>query len=286
MIRAAVLGANVSQSRSPAIHNAAFRALGIEGRYVALSVEPRRFRALVRQLRADGYRYLNVTIPHKLAAAELADRQGPEVRASGAANTLIFPQLPRPRASVRAENTDGAGLIAALADLGATVAGQTIVMVGAGGAAAGALEALTRAGAKIRLVARRPAVARAVRRRLPARQQARVTVAAWTGASLAEALEGADVLVSAVPADGWADAEVRRGLEALAPGAAVLEMAYGMSTPLAEAVRRNARGYADGLGMLVHQAARAIELALGEKPPLAPLFRAARRAGAAANKNR
>jgi len=277
MIRAAVLGVDVSKSRSPAIHNAAFRALGIDGEYVALSVEARRFRALVRQLRADGYRYLNVTIPHKIAAADLADRQGPEVRASGAANTLIFP---KPRAPVRAENTDGAGLIAALADLGATVAGQTIVMVGAGGAAAGALEALTRAGAQIRLIARRPAVARAVRRRLPQKQQALVTVAAWTSATLAEALEGADVLVSAVPAAAWAETDARGGLEALARGAAVLEMAYGAPTPLAAAVRRSARGYADGLGMLVHQAARAIELALGEKPPLGPLFRAVRRAGA------
>jgi shikimate dehydrogenase len=278
MIRAAVLGADVSKSRSPAIHNAAFRALGIEGEYIALSVEARRFRGLVRQLRADGYRYLNVTIPHKIAAAELADRQGPEVRASGAANTLIFPKLPKPRGPLRAENTDGAGLIAALSDLGATVAGQTMVMVGAGGAAAGALEALTRAGAKIRLLARRPAVARAVRRRLPAKQQARVTVAAWTGASLAEALDGADVLVSAVPAAAWGDADARAGLSALARRAAVLEMAYGTKTPLAEATHAKSNRYADGLGMLVHQAAHAITLALGKKPPLPPLFAAVSRA--------
>jgi shikimate dehydrogenase len=284
MIRAAVLGADVSKSRSPAIHNAAFRALGIAGEYVALSVEPRRFRPLVRQLRADGYLYLNVTIPHKLAAAELAERQGAEVRASGAANTLIFPTLRRPRGPVRAENTDGAGLIAALADLGAAVAGQTIVMVGAGGAAAGALEALTRGGARIRLVARRPAVARAVRRRLPAKQQARVAVTVWTAPALADALEGADVLVSAVPAAAWADTDARGGLAALARGAAVLEMAYGVPTPLSAAVRGSARRYADGLGMLVHQAARAIELALGEQPPLPPLFRAARGAEAGATR--
>jgi shikimate dehydrogenase len=274
MIRAAVLGADVSKSRSPAIHNAAFRALGIEGEYVALSVEARRFRALVRQLRAEGYRYLNVTIPHKLAAAELADRQGPEVRTSGAANTLIFPRLPRPSSPVRAENTDGAGLIAALGDLGATVAGRTIVMVGAGGAAAGALEALTRGGAKVRLVARRPAVARAMRRRLPARQQARVTVTGWTGASLAEALEDADALVSAVPAAAWGEPDARAGLSALGRDAAVLEMAYGTTTPLAEATRARTAPYADGLGMLVHQAAHAITLALGQKPPLPPLFAA------------
>ena len=150
-------------------------------------------------------------------------------------------------------------------------------MVGAGGAAAGALEALTRGGAKVRLVARRPAVARAVRRRLPAKQQARVAVTAWTAAALAEALDGADVLVSAVPAAAWAETDARQGLATLACGAAVLEMAYGATTPLAQATARRAR-YADGLGMLVHQAAHAITLALGKKPPLPPLFAAARRA--------
>ena len=110
------------------------------------------------KLRADGYRYLNVTIPHKLAAARLAQRRGPEVRVSAAANTLLFQ-----RGGVRAENTDGAGLIAALGDLGVSPAGAVIVMAGAGGAAAGALEALTRAGASIRVLARRPAVARTLR---------------------------------------------------------------------------------------------------------------------------
>jgi shikimate dehydrogenase len=274
MIRAAVLGADVSKSRSPAIHNAAFRALGVEGEYEAFSVEARQFRSLVRRLRREGYRYLNVTIPHKTKAADLADRRGPEVRVSGAANTLLFAG---PQSKVRAENTDGAGLLAALGDLGLSVSDKTIVMVGAGGAAAGAIEALTRSGARVRLVARRPRVAETLRRRLPASRGKRVAVIAWgTEVALAQALDGADALVSAIPALAWADRETRAGLESLARGAAVLEMAYGAPTPLAEAVRSRTRRYADGLGMLVHQAARAIELALGEKPPLAPLFRAAR----------
>jgi shikimate dehydrogenase len=233
----------------------------------------RRFRAVVAELRLAGYRYLNVTIPHKKKAADLADRRGPEVRVSGAANTLLFST---PRGPVRAENTDGGGLIAALADLDVAVRGKTIVMVGAGGAAAGAIEALTRAGGQVRLTARRAAAARALQRRLPARQGRLVAVITWTAPALAQALEGADVLISAIPAAGWAEATALGGLPALARGAAVLEMAYGAPTPLAEAVRARTRRYADGLGMLVHQAARAVELALGEKPPLPPLFRAAR----------
>jgi len=273
MIRAAVLGSDVSKSRSPAIHNAAFKALGVEGEYVARSVDAAGFGALVRQLRADGYRYLNVTIPHKEAAAQLADAQGPEVGASGAANTLLFAT---PAAPIRAENTDGAGLIAALADLGAPVSGKTIVMVGAGGAAAGAAEALTRAGGRLRLVARRPDAARALRDRLGPAQRQQVTTTAWTAVDLQAALGGADILVSAVPAAAWGPDKARAGLVTLTPGTAVLEMAYGAITPLAEAARARTGRYADGLGMLVHQAAHAIALALGMKPPLAQMFEAVR----------
>jgi shikimate dehydrogenase len=274
MIRAAVLGADVSKSRSPAIHNAAFEALGVDGRYIAHSVAVAGFPALVQQLRADGYRYLNVTIPHKEAAAQLADAQGAEVRASGAANTLLFAT---PAAPIQAENTDGAGLIAALADLGVAVAGKTIVMVGAGGAAAGAAEALIRADAIVLILARRAEAAAALRNRLTAPTRTQFDAAVWTADALRIALAKADVLVSAVPAAAWAPDGARAGLDALRPSSAVLEMAYGSLTPLAEATRARTDRYADGLGMLVHQAARAIELALGKKPPLPPLFAAARR---------
>src|SRR4051812_34785431 len=122
MIRGAVLGGNVSQSRSPAIHAAGFRALEVEGRYERFSVDEAGFAPLVRRLGDEGYDYLNVTIPHKRAAAELAASASPLVRQMAAANTLIFRRRGR-AVSVRAENTDGYGLLAALADLG-VVAGR------------------------------------------------------------------------------------------------------------------------------------------------------------------
>jgi shikimate dehydrogenase len=272
VIRAAVLGADVSKSRSPVIHRAAFRALGIDGSYENLSVPASGFAPLVRRLARDGYRYVNVTIPHKLRAARLADRVSPEVRVSRAANTLIFERGGR----IRADNTDGAGLIAALADLGVETRGAVIVMVGAGGAAAGALEALTRAGAYLWLLSRRLRAAQTLRARLPPAQQRRVMVAAWDE-HLEVALAGATALVSAVPAAAWEAPARRAGLVSLRGSAVVLEMAYGAPTPLARAVRSRVGRYADGLGMLVHQAARAVELALGEAPPVAPMFRAVTR---------
>jgi shikimate dehydrogenase len=275
LIRAAVLGADVSKSRSPAIHRAAFRALGVRGTYEALSVDAAGFDALVADLRARGFRYLNVTIPHKRAADALADARGPEVRASGAANTLLFAT---PTAPIRAENTDGAGLIAALADLGVEVAGKTIVMVGAGGAAAGTAEALLRADATVYILARRVEAAAALGLRLTPPRRMQFDAAAWTPEALRGLLGRSDILVSAVPAAAWALAEHRAGLDALKPTTAVLEMAYGSVTPLAEAARARTGLYADGLGMLVHQAAHAITLALGTKPPLPPLFDAVRAA--------
>jgi len=273
MIRAAVLGADVSKSRSPAIHQAAFDALGVEGQYVAISVDGRGFRSTVRQLAEQGYRYLNVTIPHKRAAAALADVASPLVKTTRAANTLIL----RNGRRVRGENTDGYGLLTALADLGVVVkAGQVHVLVGSGGAAAGGLAALVGAGAAVRVVARRTAAARGLGRGLPVRARSRVQVFPWTPAGLATALEGAASLISAVPAAAWQGSEARAGLRGLDRRAAVLEMAYGGVTPLAAAARDHVARYQDGLPMLVHQAARAVELALGKKPPAEPLLKAAR----------
>ncbi|HET6283480.1 MAG TPA: NAD(P)-dependent oxidoreductase, partial [Polyangia bacterium] len=221
--------------------------------------------------------YLNVTIPHKNAAAALATSRSPAVRAAGAANTLIFSGR---GSSVRAENTDGVGMLAALADLGADEPrGRVAVVVGSGGAAAGAIEALGRAGARIRVVARRPAAARALRGRVPAVRRRAIAVFPWDQTGLATALHDADLLVSAVPAAAWDDGSARAGLAALPAGKAVLEMAYGADTPLARAIAGRGMRYADGLGMLVHQAAYAIKLALGTAPPVAPLFRAARQPG-------
>jgi shikimate dehydrogenase len=279
MIRGAVVGGNVSKSRSPAIHAAAFKALGVEGRYDRHDVDAAGFRRLIERLGAEGYSYVNVTIPHKRAAADLADSASAMVKMMAAANTLIFRRAKsRPGHKVRAENTDGYGLVTALADAGAAPqAGDKVVLLGSGGAAAGGLAALVASGAEVRLVARRPAAAQALRRRFAPRGRARITVVPWNGPALAEALRGAAALISSVPADVFADPAATVGLEGLEKTTAVLEMAYGDPTPLSRFVQSRTRRYQDGLPMLVQQAARAIELVVGDLPPTAPLMRAARR---------
>src|SRR3954471_2589149 len=126
-----VLGWPVGHSRSPAMHNAAFEALGLDWRYEFLPVEPERFDSFVRELPARGFAGANVTIPHKLRALALADRASDVARATGAANTLSFTD-----AGIEAENTDVHGFRAALEERApGAPEGVDAVVLGAGGAA-------------------------------------------------------------------------------------------------------------------------------------------------------
>ena len=187
----------------------------------------------------EGYRYLNVTIPHKNGRGRAGDARSPVVRASGAANTLIF-DVARSRAAQSAPRTPTAPACSRrCADLGRASAAAAIVMVGRGrrgggrrrGAHRGGRE---RAGGRAAARGRRARCRRGCRRA----QRARVSVAAWDAPGLAAALAGADDLVSAVPAAAWdRRRSARRAGGARSDGAAVLEMAYGAETPLARAVR-------------------------------------------------
>jgi len=284
MIRGAVLGQNVEQSQSPAIHEAAFAALGIKGSYEAISLPAAGFQSRVRALAESGYRYVNVTIPHKKLAARMATTRAQAVEMTGAANTLVFKKDRNGNLKIHADNTDGYGLLTALSDVGVDIA-QTerpcVIMVGAGGAAAGALLALARAGAHITLMARRRAPALVLRRRLTERLRRRVAVVDLNAQNLAETLlppKGPvpTALISAVPAAAWEPADLRHALRCLQRKTAVLEMAYGGRTPLALEARRHTMKYQDGIPMLVHQAARAIKVALNQDPPTQGLFEAVR----------
>jgi shikimate dehydrogenase len=136
-----VAGWPVAHSRSPAMHNAALAAAGLDGwRYLKLPLPPERFAEVVRALPAAGFRGLNVTIPHKEAALALAGEATDTARAVGAANTLTF----LPSGAIHADNTDVPGLLEALP---VDPAGRTALVLGAGGAARAAVHALVQAGA-------------------------------------------------------------------------------------------------------------------------------------------
>ena len=150
MRRLAVLGAPVAHSRSPAIHNAAFAALDMDGEwsYEAIEVPPDQFEQRVRAMPGEGFVGANVTVPHKGAALLVSERRSGVAREIGAANTLTFQDD-----EIRADNTDALGLMESLPE---SPAGRRALVLGAGGAARAVVWALTREGAEVSVWNRTP----------------------------------------------------------------------------------------------------------------------------------
>lgn len=246
MVLAGVLGFPVAHSRSPAMMNAAFREMGLDGwRYVRLPVQAERFAELARALPASGYRGANVTIPHKRAAHALADELTPTAAAVGAANTLVFED-----GRIVGDNTDAGGLLDAL---GESPAGKRALVLGAGGAGRAAAWALSRAGAEVALWNRTPA--RAAR------------LAEELGVAHASGGEAADILVNATSV-GMRGEDPRAELPLVDAGV-VIDLVYGREpTALCRwAAQREAR-VVDGLEVLVCQGARSLERWTGRPAPL------------------
>jgi shikimate dehydrogenase len=279
MPRLGVLGWPVEHSRSPAMHNAALAALGMgEWSYQLLPVPPGLFEETARALPGSGFRGANVTIPHKVAALELADRASPAARAIGAANTLTFAA----DGAIEAENTDAPGLIEAL-DL--PLAGRSALVLGAGGSARAAAWALREAGAREVSIWNRT------------RERARA-LAGELQVRFAERVEGADLLVNCTsvglrPAPvglrptsvgvraGESERAALRELELDEPTlgrfGCVADLAYrsGPTELITVAARLGARTV-DGLEVLVAQGALSFELWTGEPAPREVMREAAR----------
>jgi shikimate dehydrogenase len=250
----AVLGWPVAHSASPALHNAAFRALGIDAVFVALPVAPADLPAAVRGLRALGMLGASVTVPHKQAIVALCDRLDPSAERVGAVNCLVLD------GGVTGHNTDAGGFTDALrGELGREPAGARAVLLGAGGAARAVAVALTGSGAAVQVIARSAATWCAAR--------------PWTADSLRELLPACDLLVDCTPV-GLAREQagampVDVPIDLLPAAAAVCALSYG-APGSALLARARARGLAamDGAAMLVHQGARAFTLWTGRPAPL------------------
>jgi shikimate dehydrogenase len=256
---AGVLGHPVSHSRSPAMHNAAFRELGLDWRYVKLPVPPELFEETVRALPASGYRGANVTIPHKLAALAVADRASAAAHAVGAANTLSFED-----GGIEADNTDAGGFLAAL---GEPPAGLRALVLGAGGAARAVVWALREAGA----------AEVSVWNRTPERAD---ELAAALEARAVHRPEPADIVVNATSVGlGEADSAADLPLDGLAAPGAAVELVYrgdGSETPFAGWARAGGARVVDGVEVLVRQGALSFQRWTGLEPPLDAMRAAAR----------
>lgn len=260
-MKAAVVGHPVWHSLSPAIWQAAYDALGLDGwTYEAIDCTGEELQRLVRR---GEYAGLSVTMPHKYLAASLVDRRAG--RTGGAVNTIVFDED-----GTTGYNTDVDGIAAGLAAVAPAGVGRVVVL-GAGGTAAAAVLAAQGAGAtSVTLVARNGAQALELRDRTGGR----AVFEPWPHAS--EVLGRADVVVNTTP-QGAAD-ELAAGWA----GAPLVDVLYDpWPTPLARAAEAGGHPVRGGLYVLVHQALRQIELVTGVRPDPEPLLAAGEAALAA-----
>jgi shikimate dehydrogenase len=262
---AAVIGDPIAHSLSPAIHNAAFAELGLDWVYVALLVPAGRGGEAVRAVPALGLAGLNVTMPHKADAAAACDELTSDARTLAAVNTVVS----RAGGGLLGDSTDGAGFVDALLADGFDPAGRPCLVLGAGGAARAIVLALGRTGAGVTVAARRPEAAAAAAGLAPGA----------TGAGLAEVdhlIAGVELVVNATPL-GMAGEPPPFDPARLGPGQYVADTVYHPpeTSLVAQARARGART-ANGLGMLVHQAARSFERLTSLPPPLAAMWSGAR----------
>ena len=264
-----VFGNPIAHSKSPAIHTAFAAASGQDLRYEARLAAVDGFAAAVSAFVAEGGRGANVTVPFKEEAFRLCTSRSPRAERAGAVNTLRFDAD-----GIHGDNTDGAGLVRDLThNLAYPLAGKRLLLLGAGGAARGVIAPL---------LAERPAALFIANRTADkadalARSFADLAVPEPGTVDAGDFAETAgrqfDVVINATAASlAGAALPLPDGL--FAPGSLAYDMMYGQGlTPfLAQAQAQGAARLADGLGMLVEQAAEAFALWRGVRPATAPVL--------------
>jgi shikimate dehydrogenase len=260
----AVLGNPVAHSRSPAIHAAFARQTGEAIEYVRVLCPMDGFEASVREFAARGGRGCNVTVPFKFDAPRLAARVSARAALAGAANVLRFDA-----GGWAADNTDGIGLVRDIeVNAGRPIAGARVLLVGAGGAAAGVLGPL---------LEREPAMLTLANR---TRERAQALAARHPGvrvAPLADCGRGYDIVINASASSLQGEA-LPLSPAVFAPGSLAVDLMYGPAARgfLAWAQRHGAQPR-DGLGMLVEQAAEAFFFWRGVRPATGAVLQALER---------
>lgn len=265
-----VIGHPVSHSWSPFIHGLFARQTGQNLVYRLHEVPPERFRSHVLEFFARGGRGLNVTVPHKLAAAELANDLTPRAERAGAVNTLTL----RDENRIIGDNTDGAGLIQDLkVNLKVAIAGRRVLIIGAGGATRGVLAPLLEQKPSELVIANRTA------------RRAQELIEDFTDLGTLshcgfDALppHAFDLIINATSA-GLHSEVPAISAAAIGAGTVCYDMTYGReSTPFVRwALEHGCSRAEQGLGMLVEQAAESFLIWRGMRPDTAPVLSALER---------
>lgn len=257
---AAVIGHPVNHSRSPRMHNFWLAHFGLEGYYIPLDIDPKKFERSIRNLPELGLVGANITIPYKEKVLKIADKISDRAALVGAANTLTF----LPNGGIYADNTDGYGFLQNIKskykDWSARE-GITVVF-GAGGASRAILAALIEDGASDIILANRT---RSRADQLRSDFGAKIKVVEWM--KIQNYLSEASTIINTTSLGMVGKTDLPIPLNALKKNTLVTDIVY---TPiethlLATAAKMGCRTV-DGLGMLIHQAIPGFERWFGIKP--------------------
>lgn len=264
----AVIGHPIAHSRSPLIHARFAAQTNQDMRYDAILAPLDGFAATLQAFVAGGGRGMNVTVPFKEEAFRMATRLSPRAQAAGAVNTLGFTDQ-----EIFGDNTDGAGIVRDIrVNLGRQIAGQRVLLLGAGGAARGTILPLLQEHPTQLVIANRSAdKARALAAEF-ASHGAVLEACGFAELGGTSANDAFDLIINATSA-GLANSalDIPDGL--FAPGCLAYDMVYGKETPFMAQARRAGAQVSDGLGMLVEQAAEAFYLWRGIRPETAPVLK-------------
>jgi shikimate dehydrogenase len=261
----AVIGNPVAHSLSPALHNAAFNALGLDFVYTAFRVE--NLKSAIGGMRAlENFRGLSVTIPHKIEILRYLDQVSELDRAIGSINTVI-----NDNGSLTGVGTDGPGALKALLDAGVNLDGARVLMLGAGGAARAIAFTLAMKSSMAELILMdiNAETLAGLTNDLRAGTSAKITAAGLDEASLATAVGRADVIINCTPI-GMHPREDSSVVPAalLRAGQAVFDIVYN---PLETKLLREAKGAGcrviSGVEMFINQAVLQFELFTGQSAP-------------------
>lgn len=274
-MKTVLIGWPIAHSISPAIQNAAFQTLGIQGEYSLLPVEREEdLRAVLAGLKSDpGWVGANVTVPYKeKVVPHLQKLDGAAARLK-AVNTVV-----RKGKRLIGHNTDMPGFLADLDRNGFEYRGKNVVVIGSGGAARAIVLGLVESRCRLLLVAVIREQAEALARDLG---EGRVDVISWEEPSLADRARSASLVVNTSPVGMWPSVDASPWPESIPfpEKAGVYDVVYNpVQTRFLREARARGLKTAGGLGMLVEQGALAFELWTGAKAPRDAMMRAARAA--------
>jgi shikimate dehydrogenase len=268
-----LFGYPVKHSASPAMHNAAFRACGLDYVYLAFEVNPECLGDALSGLVPLGIRGVNLTIPHKEGALRFVNQLSEEAAGIGAVNTVVVDSN-----ELKGYNTDMRGFLKSLSEeAGFTSRGQKALMIGAGGAARAVSFGLALSGLSELIVVNKPfdmaeELVSVLGKKFP---ELRAKALPFDSGSVTEEISSSSLLINATPLGMNGEIPISDA-GCLHSGLIVYDLVYiPLSTPLLrEAEKRGAKAVG-GLSMLVYQGAASFELWTGVKPPVSVMKRAA-----------